>query len=103
LTGIITFWVTRYTQNRNVPLEKMEIAYNRVYYPMYVIMRNKKCTDLCHEEIKKEMDFRLKKYDKYISQSTRTTYNDYVKAYENGGNYKVHLQNFQNNILSYNS
>ena len=103
LTGIITFWVTRYTQNRSVPLEKMELAYNRVYYPMYKIMRNKKWSELCHEEIKKEMDCRLKKYDKYISQSTRSTYNDYIKAFENGKRNKVYLQNFQNNILSYNN
>lgn len=38
ITGLFTFFITKYTYNKNRPLDKMEIAYNRVYYPLYQII-----------------------------------------------------------------
>ena len=35
VTGTITFIITKYTYNKNRPLDKLEITYNRVYYPIY--------------------------------------------------------------------
>lgn len=43
ISGVFTFIITKYSYNRKVPLDKMEIAYNRVYYPIYrIIYDNKK-------------------------------------------------------------
>ena len=35
ITGVFTFFVTKYNYNKNVPLDKMEIAYDKIYYPVY--------------------------------------------------------------------
>ena len=34
-TGLITFFITKYKYHKNIPLDKLEIAYNRIYYPIY--------------------------------------------------------------------
>ena len=31
-TGLFTFFITKYTYNRNRPIDKIEIAYDRIYY-----------------------------------------------------------------------
>jgi len=103
LTGVITFLVTRYTQNRSVPLDKMEMSYNRIYYPLYKMLRNKKYKEINQSELRKKMDDILKKYDKYISQSTRNVYYDYIKNQDTDRPNKACFQNFQNNIMLYNS
>lgn len=41
ITGVFTFIVTKYNYNKNVPLDKMEISYNRIYYPIYKIIHKK--------------------------------------------------------------
>lgn len=35
VTDISTFFVTKYTYNKNIPIDKLKIAYNRIYYPLY--------------------------------------------------------------------
>lgn len=38
ITGIITFLITKYSYHKNIPLDKLEIAYNRIYYPIYCLI-----------------------------------------------------------------
>ena len=40
ISGIFTFIITRYTYSKNTPLDKLEVAYNRIYYPIYRILSN---------------------------------------------------------------
>lgn len=40
ITGIFTFLITRYNYNKNIPLDKLEIAYNRVYYPLFRLIKD---------------------------------------------------------------
>lgn len=35
ITGIFSFFVARYNYGKNVPLDKMEIAYDKIYFPIY--------------------------------------------------------------------
>lgn len=35
ITSLFTFFITKYTYNNNRPLDKIEMAYNRIYYPIY--------------------------------------------------------------------
>jgi len=42
-----------YTYNNNRPLDKMEIAYNRIYYPIYKIISDKNITNDINEVIKR--------------------------------------------------
>ena len=37
-TGLFTFFITKYTYNRNRPIDKIEIAYDRIYYPLFRII-----------------------------------------------------------------
>ena len=37
ITGIFTFLITKYTYHKNIPLDKLEISYNRIYYPIFCI------------------------------------------------------------------
>ncbi len=103
LTGVITFFITKYTHNRSAPLDKMEIAYRRIYYPLYRMLRGKKYSEINQEELRTKMDKLLVKYDKYVSQSTRLTYEDYVKCVDAKKVSKKHLEKFQSNIVEYNS
>lgn len=41
-TGLFTFLITKYTYNKNKPLDKMEKAYDEIYYPLYKIIINDK-------------------------------------------------------------
>lgn len=75
LTGLVTFWVTIYKYNKNKPLDKLEITYNRVIYPVYKkIIENEdnKNIDLILEEIK----YYFLKNIKYIDIPTMRAFND---------------------------
>lgn len=54
IAGLFTFFVTKYTYNSNRPLDKMEVAYSRIYYPLYKIVSDKKMNDYIDEVIKKK-------------------------------------------------
>ena len=80
IAGLSTFLITKYTYNKNIPLDKLEISYNRIYYPLYEIINNR--SDTNYEEYKIYLDsiindaeFRIKKYPKYIDRATLKAFN----------------------------
>lgn len=77
--GICTFLVTKYSYDQNVPLEKFEIAYNRVYYPIYCITKDH-CND--HKLVIEKSEQYFLKYKKYVDRSTLHAFNN-MKEYEN--------------------
>lgn len=98
-SGIFTFIITKYSYNKKVPLDKMEIAYNRVYYPIYRIV----CIDKKFDKMKLDttihtISFYLSKYNKYVDKSTIRAFNTLYK-YKDKQSYK----NFINNIYDKNS
>lgn len=96
ITSLFTFLITKYTYTRDMPLEKLEISYNRIYYPLYYCMfeENK---DM--ESIINESDFRFKKYRKYVDRSTLSAFNSLCKT-NTQAKKKVAYQNFSNNIFN---
>lgn len=85
ITGIFTFIVTKYNYNKNVPLDNMKIAYNRIYYPLYKIINN----------ISTYMnDYNIKYID-------RSTHKSYIILKDNPNKYNYN--NFKNNIYDRNS
>ena len=71
-SGIFTFIITKYSYNKKVPLDKMEIAYNRVYYPIYRIV----CIDKEFDKMKLDttihtISFYLSKYNKFLEGGTK--------------------------------
>ena len=61
ITGIFTFFITKYTYHKNAPLDKLEISYDRIYYPIYRLIRSNKNV----LEIVEKSELYLLKYNKY--------------------------------------
>lgn len=77
ITGLFTFIITKYTYNKNTPLDKLEIAYNRVYYPISRIIS---CSDSDIYYTIEKIKIYFTKYDKYIDASTKTTFEQLCKC-----------------------
>lgn len=93
ITGIFTIVIAMYTKNR--PLDKLETAYNRVYYPIYRIIKDKEQLD---DESIKKCQFYMSKYDKYVDRITVYTFSNYMTKSED----KKAFDNYKDNILSNN-
>lgn len=93
MTGIITFLVAIYNYNKNIPLDKLEIAYNRIYYPIYCLITS----DIDIPQIVKKCEWYLKKYRKYADRSTLKAFK-YLDDNYNSWYGKKAYTNFKNNI-----
>lgn len=97
VTGIITFIITKYTYSKNRPLDKLEITYNRVYYPIYrmvhkIDVRNVRIQDI--DRVIEQAKQYIEKYDKYVDLSTAKAYNILCQSEEKKKAYRM----FQDNI-----
>lgn len=100
ITGIFTFIVTKYNYNKNVPLDNMKIAYNRIYYPLYKIINNNK------EYNKEDLDDVINNISTYMNDYNikyidRSTHKSYIMLKDNPNKYNYN--NFKNNIYDRNS
>lgn len=91
-TGAITFLITRYNYKKNLPTEKLEIAYNRVYYPLLQLIT-------VQSKIDQKTIHRFKTYldknRKYIDRSTLIAFNqleEYPESYYVYENFKRNIQ-----------
>lgn len=91
-TGLFTFLITKYSYHKNVPLDKMEITYSRLYYPIYRLTQDNKNTS----EVIVESEKYLKKYGKYADRSTVTAF---VFLYDNQDDKNAYA-NYRNNIFN---
>lgn len=98
IAGIITFLITKYTYHKNRPLDKLEITYNRVYYPIYKLIKEKKS----QEDVIKKCDFYFLKYNKYVNKSTLIAF-DLIKIENERKKIKKLYGKFITNIYSQNS
>lgn len=71
IAGLFTFFITKYTYSKNKPLDKLEIAYNRVYYPISRIIEN---VYPDKDKIIEKCKIYFLKYDKYIDDSTKKSF-----------------------------
>lgn len=100
ITGIFTFIVTKYNYNKNVPLDNMKIAYNRIYYPLYKIINNNK------EYNKEDLDDVINNISTYMNDYNikyidKSTHKSYIILKDNPNKYNYN--NFKNNIYDRNS
>lgn len=73
IAGLFTLFITKYTYNRNKPLDKLEISYNRVYYPIFKIITNAPIDYDIDKTIDKCKIYFVK-YDKYIDLNTKNLF-----------------------------
>lgn len=96
ITGMFSYLLAKHTYNKNVPLDQMKIAYNRVYYPIYIIItRDNVDIDSGVKEIKEY----ITKYKKFIDKSTLRAFN-YLCKCDTKTKKNDAYQNFKNNIYS---
>lgn len=100
IAGLFTFFITRYTYNKNRPLDKFEIAYNKIYYPIYKVVSNNINDDV--DDIINKIKIYIIKYDKYIDTSTKRLF-DTLCTCDKEAKKKSIYQSFKNNIYSKNS
>lgn len=91
ITGVITFLITKYTYHNNKPLDKLEITYNRLYYPIYRLILNTQSVD---EDFIEKCNMYFNKYNKYLDKSTKNAFNVLKEESKS----KEAYRNFTNNI-----
>ena len=93
IAGLFGFLLAKYSYHKSIPLDKLEITYNRVYYPLYCLKKNDDILQFI-----KESEFYLKKYNKYVDRSTRIAFENLKKNPEDQDLY----YKFQENISDIN-
>ena len=93
MTGIFTFLITKYTYNNDRPLDKLEITYNRVYYPLYKIISN---SNNNINDIINSTKMYFLKYDKYIDITTKKLF-EMLCICNNETKKKLIFQQFKDN------
>ncbi|MCM1500754.1 MAG: hypothetical protein NC124_20030, partial [Clostridium sp.] len=101
ITGLCTFLITRYTYNKNRPLDKLEIAYNRIYYPLYRIISDKDINQDINVVIDKCRLY-FTKYNKYVDISTKRLYESVCQCNKEAKRKSIYRK-FVNNIYDRNS
>lgn len=101
ITSLFTFFITKYTYNNNRPLDKMEIAYNRIYFPIYKIISDKNMSDDIDGVIKRSKSY-FTKYDKYIDVSTKRIFGNLCSCNKVAKKKSIY-QSFKDNIYNRNS
>lgn len=101
ITGLCTFLITKYTYNKNRPLDKMETAYNRIYYPIYKIISDKNINKNIDMVIDKSKIYFIK-YDKYVDLSTKRLFKSLCECDKEAKRKSVY-QSFKDNIYNRNS
>lgn len=100
-TGFFTFLITKYTYNRNRPLDKMETAYSRIYYPIYKIISDENINKDINKVIDKSKIYILKN-NKYIDISTQRIFDSLCKCNKEAKK-KAIYKNFKGNIYEKNA
>lgn len=99
ITSLFTFFITKYTYNNNRPLDKIEIAYNRIYYPIYKIISDKNID--INEVIKISKSY-FTKYEKYADLSTKRLFEALCSCNKEAKKKSIY-QSFKDNIYNRNS
>lgn len=98
ITGIFTFFITKYNYHKNIPLDKYEIAYNRVYYPLYRLVTSDKSV----ADIINITDLYFEKYMKYVDRSSLVAFRNLKRSTTLEKRENTYI-NFKNNIYGINS
>lgn len=103
IAAMTAFLVAKYNYSKNRPLDKLEIAYNHMYYPIYRIVRELN-QDECIAKIDKIEKY-INTHKKYCDRSTIVAFNYFKECVSQQNNRKIKksYKNFRDNIFSRNS
>ena len=101
ITGVWTFLITKYKYNKNIPLDKLEISYNKVYYPIYELIKNESNNDNI-DLIIYQIKYYLTYYNKYVDRSTLKIFRSLFNSKSNAKK-KDCYKALKNNIYDRNS
>lgn len=92
ITASLTFIITRYEIFKKRPTNKLEISYNKFYYPALVWGEDLDFTCTAYDNYVSQIKVRIKAYDKYVTEETKKLFSkleeslvdhkDTVVAYE---------------------
>ena len=92
ITASLTFIITRYEIFKKRPTNKLEISYNKFYYPALVWGEDLDFTYTAYDNYVSQIKVRIKAYDKYVTEETKKLFSkleeslvdhkDTVVAYE---------------------
>lgn len=94
LTSVTGFLLGKYNYFQNRPLDKMEIAYDRVYYPIERIIGEK---SIKISTVIDRTKIYFLKYEKYIDKSTLMVYKQLCKCKDEEEQQSIY-DSFRNNI-----
>lgn len=103
ITAICTFLITKYSHNKNVPLDKMEVAYTKIYQPIYRMVFGRKFKDIKNKtnninRLISEISIILSKNNEYADRSTINTFRSFLK-YKNKETFDIFVRNISNEYL----
>lgn len=96
ITSIAAFLVAKYTYNKSVPLDKLEYAYNEVYYPIYKFIRDKNNYNNVYAT-RNALKIYFDTYEKYLDRSTIKAFEALSKCKTKTGEKSAYLK-FTDNI-----
>ncbi|MCM1440617.1 MAG: hypothetical protein NC131_15680 [Roseburia sp.] len=101
ITSITAFLVAKYTYNKSTPLDKLEYAYNEVYYPIYKFIRDKNNYNNVYAT-RNALKIYFDAYEKYLDMSTIKAFNELYNC-KTKTDEKSAYRNFTDNIYSMNT
>lgn len=104
VTGLITFFITRYSYRNQTTIDKIEIAYDKFYYPVFqYIFKHPNLEEF--DELINLCEKLMQENEKYISDKTIEFYYSFKKASEgsNKENIRRCYETFERNIKQANN
>lgn len=101
ILGFISSWMLN---NKQLPNKNLEIAYNRIYYPLYILIQNNISNEnIDYVQIKNIIEAKIAKYQKYFNPTTIRVYKQFKKSIEDNYNIKNTYSLLKENIYTQNT
>lgn len=101
ISGFIAFLIAKYTYNKSRPLDKLEFAYNEVYYPIYKFIKDENNYNNVYLT-KNSLKIYFDTYEKYLDFSTIKIYKELCNC-DSKSKAKAIYRRFYNNIYDMNT
>lgn len=84
IPAIVSYFVARWSFRQSSPKDKLEMAYDEIYFPLYQLMKEQDEDNIKYTCIYSAAQVYLKKYYKYANKTTLMAYINFKKAIASG-------------------